>query len=174
MNRGAAVEAGEMTDGVDAIVAAWQVERPDLDTSAKQITGRIIRLAALFEEAYSGSYTQLGISAADFGILSALRRAGRPFRLSPTEIARQRMITSGGLTPALDRLERLGMVERVANETDRRSRLVQLTDEGLDVIERAIEQHTADEHQLVAGIDDATRTRLVDALRQLLFGLEPR
>lgn len=168
-----APEGIEAADGVDALVGEWRRERPELDMSAKQITGRIIRLAALFEEAYGASYEQLGISGSDFGILSALRRAGHPYQLSPTQISRQRMITSGGLTPALDRLERHGLIDRVSNDSDRRSRFARLTEAGLDVIERAIELHTDDEHQLIAGIDEATRTRLVEDLRQLLLGLEP-
>lgn len=160
-------------DAVDAIVQGWQLERPELDVSAKHITGRIVRLAALIEEAYDVSYTQVGISRSDFGILSPLRRAGHPYELSPTEIARHRMITSGGLTPALDRLERLGLIERFANEDDRRSRLVRLTDAGLSTIDRAIELHSADEHRLIADLDEASRTQLVDGLRRMLLSIEP-
>lgn len=160
-------------DAIDGIIDAWRRERPELDMRAKEITGRVIRLAALFEEAYEASYSELGISGSDFGILSALRRAGAPYQSSPTEIARQRMITSGGLTPALDRLERHGLIERVANETDRRSRLVRLTAEGLDVIDRAIELHTADEARLVADLDDRTTAALTDGLRRVLQHLEP-
>ena len=109
-------------DAVDAIVQGWQLERPELDVSAKHITGRIVRLAALIEEAYDVSYTQVGISRSDFGILSPLASCRPPLRAEPD---RDRQASDDHVRrahPALDRLERLGLIERFANEDDRRSR----------------------------------------------------
>src|SRR5687767_13454154 len=88
-------------DAVDAIVEQWRRERPDLDPSAKDLTGRIIRLASLFQQAYSETFEPLGLNDGDYGVLAPLRRAGAPHQLTPTELAKHRMMTSGGMTAAL-------------------------------------------------------------------------
>src|SRR5262245_13110674 len=125
----------DRSDAVDAIVEQWRAERPDLDPSAKEVTGRVIRLAGIFQDAYGEAFAPLGIGESEYGILAALRRAGAPYRLTPTELARHRMMTSGGMTALLDRVERKGFVARSPNPADRRGSLVGLTDEGLRVID---------------------------------------
>ena len=97
------------SDAVDVIVEQWRRERPDLDPGAKQVTGRIIRLASLFQQSYGDVFEPLGLNDGDYGLLAALRRAGAPFELTPTELARHMMMTSGGMTAAIDRLERKGL-----------------------------------------------------------------
>ena len=105
---------------MDAIVEQWHRERPDLDPSGKQITGRLVRLSGLFQMAQHAAFEPLGINEADYGILAPLRRAGEPFTLTPTELARQRMMTSGGMTAAIDRVEKKGLVTGEPNPSDRR------------------------------------------------------
>lgn len=160
-------------DAVDAIVAQWREERPDLDAEAKHVTGRVVRLAALFQQAFAEAFAPLGINEGDYGILAPLRRVGPPYALSPTELARHRMITSGGMTPALDRLERKGLVARRPNPDDRRSNLVVLTDAGLAVVDEAMSVHAAAEQRLVAALDESERAALTGTLRRLLIANEP-
>ena len=161
-------------DAVDAIVEQWRRERPELDPSAKEVTGRIIRLAGLFQQAYTSAFEPLGVNEGDYGVLAALRRAGEPYTLTPTELARHRMMTSGGMTAAIDRLERKGFVGRSPNPNDRRGSLVGLTPAGLDVIDHAMEVHVAVEHELVAALDVKDRDRLVALLRTLLLAVDTR
>src|SRR5687767_12474479 len=103
MARDSSVKRDVPTDAVDAIVEQWRRERPDLDPSAKEITGRIVRLAGLFQQTFSKAFEPLGITDGEFGVLSALRRAGAPFELTPTDLARHRTMTSGGMTAVIDR-----------------------------------------------------------------------
>ncbi len=159
-------------DAVDAIVEQWHRERPDLDPSAKHVTGRIIRLAGHFHTAYGERFAPLGITDGDFGILASLRRAGTPFELTPTELTRAQMMTSGGMTAAVDRLERKGFVNRTPNPADRRGSLVGLTDEGRAVIDEAMVVHADAEQALVAGLDDDERATLERLLRKLVLSLE--
>jgi DNA-binding MarR family transcriptional regulator len=163
-------------DAVDAIVAQWQVERPDLDPTAKHITGRIVRLAWLFQQAFERdkqqAFAEHGLKESDFGVLSPLRRAGEPFELTPTELARHRMITSGGMTAALDRLEGKGLIVRVPNPDDRRGSLVRLTEAGREVIDASMVLHAEVEHKLVAPLDDQDRADLQRILRKLLIATE--
>jgi len=160
------LDSGE--DAVDVIVEQWRRERPDLDSSAKEVTGRIVRLASLFQQAYAGTFEPLGLNEGDYGVLAPLRRAGAPHELTPTELAKHRMMTSGGMTAALDRLERKGLVLRVPNPDDRRGSLVRLTDAGRDVIDEAMTQHVLTEKRLVSGLDEDERDQLRDLLRKVL------
>ena len=165
-------KGARQTDGVDAIVEQWRRERPELDPSGKEITGRVIRLSALFQRAYGEAFEPLGITEGEYSILSPLRRAGEPFELTPTELARHRMLTSGGMTAALDRLERKGLVVRAPNPADRRGSLVRLTDEGRRVVDEAMARHVEAERALVAGLGDGERDRLASLLRTLVLSLE--
>ena len=163
---------GTTKDAVDAIVDQWHEQRPDLDPSAKHVTGRIIRLAGLFQEAYGEAFAPLGFNESDYGVLAALRRSGAPFELTPTELARTRMMTSGGMTAMLDRLERKGLIARTPNPADRRGSLVRLTEEGLAMIDDAMVRHTEAEHALVAALGAEDQKRLTTLLRRLLLSVE--
>jgi len=160
-------------DAVDVIVDQWHRERPELDASAKGITGRIIRLADLFQQAFHRSFEPLGISEGEYGILVALRRAGDPFQLTPTELARHRMMTSGGMTAAIDRLERKRLLRRSPNPADRRGSLIGLTDEGRRTVDAAMEAHVIAEHELVRALRPADRAALERSLRTLLLAIDP-
>jgi DNA-binding MarR family transcriptional regulator len=159
-------------DAVDAIVEQWRRERPDLDVAAKGVTGRIVRLSGLFQQAYAEAFEPLGITDGDYGILAPLRRAGTPFELTPTELARQRMMTSGGMTAAIDRVEHKGLVTRVPNPSDRRGSLVRLTAEGRRVVDRAMARHVEVEGDLVAALAPRDRDRLAALLRRLLLAVD--
>lgn len=160
-------------DAIDAIVAEWASERPDLDTTAKQVTGRIIRLGSLYQQAFGTSSKTVGLDGADFGILAALRRAGADHPVTPTELARRRMMTSGGMTAALDRLERRELIERVPNPDDRRGSLVRLTDDGREAIERAVDLQVDVERHLVDPLSAREVDQLVGLLRRLLLAADP-
>ncbi|WP_436794695.1 MarR family winged helix-turn-helix transcriptional regulator [Actinospongicola halichondriae] len=156
---------------MDRIVAQWRRERPDLDPSAKEVTGRLIRLADAIGHRNADVLGPLGLTGAQYGVLSALRRAGEPYELNPTELARNQMMTSGGMTPVIDALERAGLVARRANPDDRRSRLVALTPDGLSRIDEAMEVHAATEHECVAGLTKTDQRKLVELLRKLTLAM---
>lgn len=159
-------------DAVDRIVAQWERERPDLDPSAKEITGRIVRLESLIQQRFAEVFAELGMKGGDYGLLVALRRAGSPYELSPTGLAKARMMSSGGLTPALDRLQRRGWIERTPNPEDRRGMLVRLTATGKELVDAAMEGHVAAEHDLVRHLSPTEQRQLVTLLRQLLLSVE--
>jgi DNA-binding MarR family transcriptional regulator len=160
------------SDAVDTIVEQWRRERPDLDPSGKHVTGRVIRLAGHFQQHAHEAVAPLGITESDYGFLAPLRRSGAPYRLTPTELARQRMFSSGGATAAIDRLERKGLVRRTPNPDDRRGFLVGLTDEGLRVIDEAMARHAGTEQAAVASLTRKERDQLGALLRKLVLALE--
>lgn len=161
-------------DDVDVIVEQWAREMPDLDTRAMEIFGRIYRLAGLMGERMERAYAEHGISRGEFDVLATLRRAGPPYRLAPTDLARSMMITTGGMTGRLDRLVRAGLLERVPHPTDKRAVFAQLTERGLEVINAAVVAGV-DAQAFVADElgDDASRD-LADQLREVLHLLQTR
>lgn len=159
-------------DAVDEIVEQWRRERPDLDASAKHVAGRVVRLGSLFGQAYAAAFAELGLNDGDYGVLVALRRAGAPHELTPTELARQRMMTSGGMTAAIDRLERQGLVVRAPNPSDRRGTLIGLTSSGRELVDRAMGAHAQTEQRLVGGLDERERSQLGALLRKLLLSVD--
>ena len=112
--------AGTAEDDVDHIVAQWAHERPELQTEAMAVFGRVYRIARLVGDQQETVYARFGINRGDFDVLATLRRSGAPFCLSPKALTASLMLTSGGMTGRLDRLEKRGLVTRSPDPADRR------------------------------------------------------
>lgn len=160
------------SDRVDAILEQWRREFPELDVSTMGLIGRINRLATLFGQKHAELFSRFGIDRGEFDVLATLRRSGAPHRLSPTQLVRSLMMSSGGMTDRLDRLERAGLVRRVAHARDRRSIHVELTKPGLKMINEAVKAHVQNQHKLVEALPKGDRQQLAEALRRLLLALE--
>lgn len=159
-------------DHVDEILAAWRRERPDLNLAPLGLFGRLFRVVHLADAALAQQLARHGLQPGWFDLLAALRRAGAPYELNPTELMRATLLSSGGVTKRLDRLEKAGLVERRPDPADRRGTLVRLTRRGKAVVDRAIETHVASEERLLGSLAAADRRALDDLLRALLPGLE--
>jgi len=158
-------------DHLDTIVAQWRRERPDLDFGPLGTLGRLFRAAALADAALGESLSDEQLQPGWFDVLAALRRSGAPYELSPTDLLQAMMLTSGGLTKRLDRLEAAGLIARRPDPDDRRGTLVRLTRRGKSVIDRAITKHVANEKRLLEALRPAERRALDASLRSLLAGL---
>lgn len=134
--------------------------------------GRLFRAVHLADHALAAGTAKHGLRPGWFDLLAALRRSGRPFEMKPTELMEATMLSSGGITKRLDRLVDAGLVERRADPDDRRSTLVRLTRKGRRTIDRALEDHIANEERLLQPLGPAERLRLDRLLRDLLRGLE--
>lgn len=159
-------------DAVDAILAQWQRERPDLDASPMGPIGRLKRCAVLLEQRVDAGFTAFDLSMWEFDMLATLRRAGAPYLLSPTDLFSTLMVTSGTMTHRLKRLETRGLITRKPNAQDARSMLVQLTDQGLALINRAVEVHVANERQILSVVPPDVLAGLDNYLSALLVALE--
>src|SRR5882757_1572004 len=118
---------GTEADEVDELVQAWHRERDDLDLAPVEVFSRISRLARLLDLARREAFTAQGIEPWEFDVLAALRRAGQPYQLSPGQLLKETMVTSGTMTNRIDRLTERGLVERSPDPSDRRGVLVCLT-----------------------------------------------
>lgn len=159
-------------DPVDAILAQWQKERPDLDVSAMGVVGRIGRLIKHLDRSLQETFSEFGLQAGEFDVLATLRRSGQPYQLSPTKLFNTLMITSGTMTHRIDRLEQANLVQRIPDPNDRRGTLIQLTQEGFAVIEKAVAEHVATMDRLLNSLEESERQALAQLLRKLLLSLE--
>ena len=159
-------------DAVDAILEQWQQERPDLDISPMGVIGRIKRCAALLEPRIEAGFKAFDLTFWEFDMLAALRRAGAPHCLSPTELFSTLMVTSGTMTHRLKRLETRHLIERLPNTQDARSTLVQLTPKGLALIDRAVEHHVENERRVLSVLPAEVLASLDAHLSSLLHALE--
>jgi DNA-binding MarR family transcriptional regulator len=159
---------------MDTILAQWRRERPDLDVASLGLLGRLFRAAQLADAELAEGIAAHGVQAGWFDLLAALRRAGAPYELNPTELMRTTMLSSGGMTKRLDRLEDAGLVRRRPDPSDRRGTLVGLTRVGKKVIDEAVVTHVANEERLLEPLSAPQRRALDDLLRALLTDLENR
>lgn len=153
---------------MDRIIEQWAAERPDLQTEPMAVFGRIYRLARVSGDAVEKAYAAHGIGRAEFDVLATLRRSGPPYELSPGALAGSMMLSSGGTTARLDRLERAGLVVRVPSPTDRRSVLVRLTQRGREIIDEAVAAGLAEQTRLLSHMAPAQVRQLSTLLRAAL------
>lgn len=156
-------------DYVHQILQQWERERPDLDVSPMGVIGRLSRLTRHLERSIEETFQRHGLGVGGFDVLAALRRSGKPYRLSPTELYNSLLISSGAMTNRIDRLEELGLVERAPDPHDRRSVSVALTPKGREVVDRVLTDHIAKEHDLLSGLTPKEQKQLAGLLRKLLI-----
>jgi DNA-binding MarR family transcriptional regulator len=155
-------------DEVDDLVAAWRDQRPDLDVAPLQVLSRVSRLARHLDIARRGAFAAHDLESWEFDVLSALRRAGPPFQLTPGALLRATLVTSGTMTNRIDRLAAAGLVSREPDPRDRRGVLVTLSGRGRDVVDAAFADLLEREHALLSRLGPEQRHVLADLLRTLL------
>lgn len=159
-------------DSIDAVVAAWTRERPDLELTAIGIAGRIGRAALLLRPAQERVFTEFGLRPGEFDVLATLRRAGEPYTLTPSQLSTALLLTRAGMTNRIDRLVASGLVERTLDPDDRRSFHVRLTEAGFTTVDEAMTAHTANVTRLLSALPATRQAELEDLLRTLLLTLE--
>jgi DNA-binding MarR family transcriptional regulator len=161
-------DAEPLRDEVDDLVAAWRAERPDLDVQPLQVLSRISRLARHLDRARRSAFAARGLESWEFDVLSALRRQGPPYQLSPGALLHATLVTSGTMTNRIDRLAEAGLVRRHPDPQDKRGVLVVLTTGGRDRVDAALADLLGSEEALLAGLDTGQRQLLAGLLRMLL------
>ena len=161
------------TDGVDRIVEQWAEQRPELDTAAMAIFGRVFRLARLVGDEMERIYGEFGIGRPEFDVLATLRRSGPPYELSAGALSASMMISTGGTTARLDRLEKAGLVKRRPDPNDRRGVVVGLTPRGRALVDKAVTAGLERQQQLLVHLPPTKQRQLSALLRELVAPLEP-
>ncbi|GAA5032733.1 MarR family winged helix-turn-helix transcriptional regulator [Microbacterium fluvii] len=159
-------------DRVAEIQAAWRRERPDLDPAPQGVIGRLHRVAIELTARLVTVYAEFGLSEGEFDVLATLRKAGSPYELLAGDLAGRTLVTTGGLTKRVDRLESRGLVERRTGDGDARRRAVRLTAHGRDLIDRAFEAHLANEQRLLDDLGTADAAAIEPILARWLTLLD--
>lgn len=151
----------------------WRRARPEIDADGMAIVPRVVRLAHLYDTEMARASRSFGLKPGWLDVLSALRRIGPPYRMSATELARSVLLSSGGMTSRLDRMEQAELVRRRPDPSDRRGVLVELTARGRAVIDAAINTHLALYEELVGGaLTKADQQRFIELLRKQTLAFE--
>ena len=154
------------------MVEQWTRERPDLDVDTMALVARLVSAAQLVSGRIDELAAEHGVHRGEGDVLFALRRAGPPYRLSPTRLAESGLVTTGTMTNRLDRLEGRGLIKRIPNPADRRSLDVELSAEGLRLVDVAIARHVANEQDMMAPLSPRDRAELTRITRKLIAHLE--
>ena len=164
--------AGMAHDLTDRVLGGWREARPDLELQPLQVTARLSRIGPLLARRQEAVFGRFGLSRVEVGALSALRVGGPPHRLSPTRLGKGLMLSSAGVTSRIDRLERRGLVRRLADPDDRRGVIVELTEQGLEVVDEAVAALMVSDRELLDRLDPEDVAQLEVLLRKLLAVLE--
>jgi len=146
---------------------------PKAITPIAEVLLRVYRLNDLARAHAQKQVSRLGLNLTDFTVLATLRGMPPPGELTPTELYSAVLISSGGLTKVLHGLQRRGLISRVDDDKDRRSRRVQLTPAGRALTERALATLQASGDELFGkGLSPTEMARLASLLRKVLLALE--
>lgn len=159
-------------DEVDRIVGAWGAQRPDLDFSPLEVLSRVDRLSRHLDRARREAFRRSDLEPWEWDVLSALRRAGEPYQLSPKQLLLQTLVSSGTMTNRIDRLVGRRLVRREGDPADGRSVLVTITDEGKTRVDAAITRLVDAEALLLGVLSRGDRERLAGLLRKLSLGFD--
>jgi DNA-binding MarR family transcriptional regulator len=159
-------------DRVDELVAAWQAEFPAALGPTSELAKRVLTLAAELDAATRRELPAFGLTVAEFDVLVALRRSGKPYRLTPNALSRSLLLSTGGTSNVVNRLAGRGLVRRTSHPDDARSTLIQLTADGRRLAERAVLANTAAHEAVFDGAPLAVTRAATDALRRLFAATE--
>lgn len=160
------------TDEVDAILAAWALERPDVDTSPMQVLSRVGRLSRHLDLERRKAFAAHNLETWEFDVLSSLRREGEPYALTPGALMNALLVSSGTMTNRIDRLESAELVTRTPSPHDRRAVVVSLTEEGKRRVDDALISLLDCERTILAPLNNPEKEKLAALLRSLLLAFE--
>jgi DNA-binding MarR family transcriptional regulator len=160
-------------DVMDDFVNEWAAEWPGLDASHLETIGRIWRISEHLRREFDKGLKPLGLTWESFDLLASLRRSGKPYRMRPSELNAACLLTSGAMTNRLNQVERLGLIERLSDPTDRRAIQVALTPEGLALAEKAIDVQFSAARELLRSLPPSEKDTLAPILRRILATFEP-
>ncbi|MFJ5956991.1 MarR family winged helix-turn-helix transcriptional regulator [Paenarthrobacter sp. NPDC092416] len=162
----------ETTDAVDSILDDWARERPELDAGTIGVFGRVARIIIKQRAIENAVFEKHGLTLASFDVLANLRRSGEPHRKTAGELASSSMLTTGGITFRLDRMEEQNLIERVRTKTDRRVVYAQLTPHGKKVIDSIFAEHLDTQHQMLEGLTSKEISQLSLLLKKVSASID--
>jgi DNA-binding MarR family transcriptional regulator len=158
-------------DLVDSLTDGARNEVPEIEQTKFELTRRAVRLADIIEVALGECLVPWGLTLADYGVLGALQSAGAPYQLRPRELRARLLLTSGGVSGVLNRLEKAGLIERHLDPDDKRSSWVRLTGAGAKTAGATLRACAAVQADILRKVPNGTARRAADALREVMLAL---
>ncbi|RJX75584.1 MarR family transcriptional regulator [Vibrio sinensis] len=159
-------------DAIDRVVEQWAQEKPDLETEPMAMIGRVARISKYIETEIAALHKKYDLKLGEFDVLATLRRSGKPYRLTPSGLIESMMLTSGAMTNRLDKLEAKNLILRSHSKEDRRSVEVQLTKQGLVLIDQMIIEHVEIQKKLVKSLTATQKKNINQLLKSWLNAYE--
>jgi len=160
-------------DSVDALLASWKDQRPDLDMTPVAVVSRLALVRGFIDEQLAAVFGNYGLTAPSFAALVTLARlGGESAGVSQRRLADELGLTPGTVSVRIDRLVKEGLVTREPDPDARRNVLVELTSRGRELFERIVPAHLANEARLLSALTEAEQNLLADLLRKLLVEFE--
>ena len=172
-DHGGEAEPADWEDGIDRIEQAWHRECPGADVSSVGIISRIWRVGRHLERERKNRLAELGTDRVTLDVLAMLRRSGPPYRRTAGELTHASLITSGGVSQRLDKLERAGMITRHIHSGDRRRIDVELTPAGMRLVDSVLADLMEHESRLLDELSVRDQEDLRRTLKRLLARFEP-
>jgi DNA-binding MarR family transcriptional regulator len=158
------------SDRVGAGMQRWRREFPDIDCSGKALVGRLLHLHEVFLTAVNRTLAKHRLKYPAYAVLATLRVEGAPYRMSPKALLDALILTSGGLSNLLRRLEKAGHIRRMADEIDGRGVIVELTEAGRCLVEPAMRDHAETERRLVGMLSGDEQGVAAEMLGRMMWG----
>lgn len=156
------------SDFVDHLIQEWLDTVPTLDLSGLPVIARIVRMSHYISQFVDANFARYNLTIGEFEVLAALAR--NPDRqLSPKDLQEKILISSGGLSNRINRLEDKKYIVRMPDPTDRRGVIVKITPEGRKLTLEVVETHVAIEKALIQGLDKADQSQLANLLKRLIL-----
>jgi DNA-binding MarR family transcriptional regulator len=156
------------SDRVGNGMQLWDREFPDIDCSGKAVVGRLLHLHEVFLKAINRTLSKHRLKYPAFAVLATLRVHGAPYRMSPTALLDSLILTSGGLSNLLRKLEKTGHIKRMASDADGRGVIVELTAQGRRLVEPAMRDHAETERRLIKALSPDDRRFVARALGRMM------
>ena len=160
-------------DRVDQLIASWQQELPAVLYPTSELTKRVMVLAGDLNDVTRRVLRDLGLTTAEFDVLVSLRRSGAPYRMKPTELSRNLLLSSGGTSNVTNQLVSRDLVLREPDPVDGRGTQIMLTAKGIEMAEQAVQASSAAHHEMWTGIPPEVLKAATEALRGLSFQDRP-
>lgn len=154
-------------DFVDTLITEWFSTMPSLDLSGLPIITRIVRISYYVSQLVDANFIRYNLNIGEFEVLAALAR--NPDRqLSPKDLQKKILISSGGLSNRINRLEAKKYIVRLPNLSDKRGVIIKITPEGRKLALEVAVTHVAIEKALIQRLAVTDQKQLAALLKKLI------